>query len=149
MVDFAWVTRGGVYVLIDGRYAKATSLRPASTPANLGRLETLMSLRALRPNKAEWIDVSQGEVERGDALQLAGRDFWAQTSEVFSIYKGTSVNPRAVDIKAAGERYLLLWSSKALLVQDEMSITVTASGVRLASEVRSDIPLNPRLIFIL
>ena len=124
----AFVTRGGIYMVTDNRWAKVTALRDGRVHAGWGDMQGLMSLRRANLDAPEWVECDPADIQLGDCAHFVSRDFWAYCTPVQAVITGGHVERMPDD--TTGRDLLVFTSSVAFRVRDGDIQQLFDSGCR-------------------
>lgn len=102
MFGHAWVTRGGIYMAVDGDkfWCKTTSFRRGGLAAGFGGWEALYELSTATPEHREYKTVAPADVRPGDFIHFRGRDYWANTTKVNTAFAVDELGEQEADLTA-------------------------------------------------
>ena len=112
----AYVTKGGIYMVSENRWAKVTALRKGRVLAGWGDMQGLMSLRRANADQPKWMECDPEDVQLDDCVHFVSRDFWAMCTPVQSIITGSHVERAPDDITS--RNLLVFTESAAFRTQD-------------------------------
>lgn len=94
MHGYGWVTRGGIYMVLDGRWCKITAFRKGSqAPAGWGAWQRLDAVSTARFDRPEFTPADPAAVIPGDFVEMLGPDHWACTTEVNTVLEVELLEP--------------------------------------------------------
>lgn len=128
MQGYAWVTGGGIYMVLDDRWCKTTSFHPQSAvAAGWGNWQRLHNVSLANAESPQFRMAHPEDVRPGDLVRLDGPNHWARTTEVNTVLTVETTD----DAAAATDSAVLVAGAEAAWICYEQRIEVLApSAIR-------------------
>lgn len=135
MSGYAWVTSGGVYLVLEHRWCKVASFRtPSGVGVGAGGWETVWEISTARPDAPRFVATTLEAVRPGDYVKILGRDEWAMTTEVQTVMEVDLLTSDEADQQAAEVTLLAIGGSRAWIVSPSGTEELHGTGERQASD---------------
>lgn len=124
----ALVTDGGIYLIEDQRWLKATAFRRGIVRAGTGGWETIARLVRAPIGAQEWMPTTPDGIEPGDIVGITSRSYTATTSEVAIVVHGHDLRITNTADIPVNIPVLVMTPAQAFLIGGERDIELLQRG---------------------
>lgn len=124
----ALVTDGGIYLIEDRRWLKATAFRRGNVPTGVGGWETITRLLRAPADAQEWSPTTPEGIQPGDIVGIVSRSHRATTSEVATVIHGHDLRITNAAQIPTDHPHLIMTATQAFLIGGERDIELLERG---------------------
>lgn len=136
----ALVTDGGIYLIEDRRWLKATAFRRGNVPTGVGGWETISRLLRAPAEAQEWTPTTPEGIHPGDIVGIVSRSYRATTSEVATVIHGHDLCITNAAQVPTDQPVLIMTATRAFLIGGDVDIELLERG--FTSQIDTP-PLEP------
>lgn len=136
----ALITEGGIYIIEENRWLKATAFRRGNVVAGVGGWETISRLVRAPVGAKEWAPTTPEGIEPGDIVGITSRSYTATTSEVAITIHGHDLRVTEAAQIPKDSSVLVMTRTQGFLLGGEQSIELLERG--FTAEIDT-LPLEP------